>query len=137
MEPLGRERQLVFALHATRARSHHEEAVPQVEGLLYAVGDQNDRLARLLPELQDETLHLLPGEGIEGTQRLVHEDDLGIVGEASGQGDPLLHATGEFVDRLVTEALQAHRGQQVLDQLVGLGSLLPVHPGSEGNVLGH
>ena len=130
------ERQLVGLLDAARAWGHHEQLVAEEQGLFDAVGDQDDGLSRLLPELEDQALHLLPGQGVERAQRFVHQDDLGLVGQASGQRHPLLHATREFVDGFVAEAREADRVEQAIDQGLRLGPLPPVHPGPERHVLG-
>ena len=109
------ERQPVFAVDAPRPRRHHDQPLAEQQRLLDRMGDQDDRLAGLLPELQDEALHLLPRQRVECAERLVHQDHVGVVGQAARQRDALLHPARQLVDRLFLEVAQTHG----LEQMVG------------------
>ena len=37
------------------------------------------------------------GDGVQGCKRLVHQQDIRILGQRARQGDTLLHATGQLV----------------------------------------
>ena len=39
----------------------------------------------------------VPGDGVEGTERFVHQQQAGVLGEGPGQGGPLAHPPGELV----------------------------------------
>ena len=51
--------------------------------------------------LEDE-----PGLGVERGERLVHQEDLGLVDDQPGEGDALAHAAGELVGIAVLGALE-------------------------------
>src|SRR5262245_18886796 len=76
------------------------------------MGDENDGLPGFHPNLLDEEIHLVTGEGIERTERLIHKDDFRVVGEAAHDARPLLHASGEFPRHLLFKARQSDFSQQ-------------------------
>ena len=49
------------------------------------------------------------GHGVERAERLVHQQDVGVLGEGAGQRDPLAHAAGELVRALVGEVRRGGR----------------------------
>jgi len=53
--------------------------------------------------------------GVERAERLVHQHDLGVVGEHAGNRDALLHAAGQLMRIGVGETLQADQ----LDETIG------------------
>ena len=61
------------------------------------MGDEQDGLAALLPDTQQFQVHALAGQRVERSERLVHQDQPGIVDQRPGDGGALLHAAGEFV----------------------------------------
>jgi hypothetical protein len=56
-----------------RPAAHHGHPVTEQDGLLDVVGHEDDRDAVLLPDVQQELVHALPGDRIQGTERLVHQ----------------------------------------------------------------
>ena len=78
-----------------------------------AVGDEQDRLARLLPDAQQLEVHLLPRQRVEGAERLVHQHQLRVVDQRAGDRRALLHAARQLVGALVLGARQADQRQQV------------------------
>ena len=83
--------------HAAGSRGEEHDPVAQQQGLLQGVGDVDHRLAEGGPDAQQFLLHDRPGLRVEGGQRLVHEEHLGIVGQRAGDPHPLLHAARELV----------------------------------------
>src|ERR1700730_15672648 len=79
-------------LDAPGPRAHHDDAVGEEDGLVDLVGNEEHRLAGLVPDLEQLLLHELARLGIERGERLVHEQDLGVGGERAGQVTALLHA---------------------------------------------
>ena len=54
------------------------------------------------------------GHGVEGAERLVHEQHVGVLGEGPGQGDPLAHAAGELVRAACRpKSLEVHDCEQL------------------------
>jgi len=60
------------------------------------VGDDNEGLAELLAEVEEELVELLFVLRVEGAGGLVGKDDIGLVHEGAGHGDALLLATREL-----------------------------------------
>ena len=79
-------------MYAAGTRRHDHQALAEEERLLDGMSDQDDGLAGLLPELEHEALHLLPRQRVKRAERLVHQDYVWVIGEASRQRDALLHA---------------------------------------------
>jgi hypothetical protein len=63
--------------HARRPGGEDDDPAAEKHRLRDAMGDEQDRLAGLLPDAQQLEVHLLPGQCIEGTERLVHQHQLG------------------------------------------------------------
>jgi len=61
----------------------------------------------LLPHLGQQLLHQRAGLGVQRTERLVEEEDIGVVGQGSRDGDALLHAPRERLGIRALEAPQA------------------------------
>ncbi len=53
------------------------------------------------------------GHRVEGAERLVHQQHVGILGERAGERDALPHAAGELMRPLVGEFGQVHGLQQL------------------------
>ena len=58
------------------------------------------------PDLQEFVLQLFARQRIERAERLVHQQDIGIVGKHAGDRDPLLHSAGKLVRIAVGKALE-------------------------------
>ncbi|WP_275174847.1 hypothetical protein [Bradyrhizobium sp. CSS354] len=67
---------------------------PSTDGFVDAVGNEDDRLAGRLPDTQEFAQKRLACLCIERSEGLVHQQNLGIVGEVARDRDALLHATG-------------------------------------------
>ena len=52
------------------------------------------------------------GHRVEGAERLVHQQQVGVLGEGSRQRGPLAHAAGQLVRALAGEPVEVHRGEQ-------------------------
>ena len=79
-----------------RPAAHDQDAVGQLDRLVDVVGDEEDRLAFGFPDPDEVGPHLEPGDVVEGAERLVHVEDLGVRRQGSGDFDALPHAAGEF-----------------------------------------
>ena len=60
------------------------------------------------------------GHRVERAERLVHEEDVDVLGEGPGERDALAHAAGELVRALVAESAEVHE----VEQLLGRGAAL-------------
>ena len=59
--------------------------------------DENGRDLVSVTQGEELLLHLMAGHGIQGAERLVEEQELGICREGAGDGDALALATGELM----------------------------------------
>ncbi len=66
--------------------------VGEIRGLADVVGDEEDRLACLLPDLLQLFVQDVAGLRIERCEGFVHEQDLGVHGERSSDRYSLAHA---------------------------------------------
>ncbi len=113
-------------------------AVAHPGGLLHVVGDDDDRVVEL------DLLHQLldPGgrDRVERRARLVHQDHLGLDGDAAGDAQPLLLPARQPHRRLLETVLdlvpQRRPLERPFDDRVQFGPLLdPVETGAEGEVV--
>ena len=78
-------------------------------------------------------LQIVPGDGVEGGEGLVHQDDGGILHHRPGEGDPLALAAGQGVGPFVGLIRDADPGQQVVRaRRVGTDA---AQPGAKGHIL--
>ena len=81
-----------FALDGSRPVSHHRDAVGEVNRFLDAVGDKDDGLAELVPDVQQLVLQGPASQRIERAERLIHQHDRRIERQQSRNCDSLAHA---------------------------------------------
>src|SRR5829696_237030 len=93
----SRERDREVRENPAGACAHHDDPVRQEDGLVDLVRDEQDGLLRGVPDPEQLRLHQLPRLGIEGGERLIHQQDLRIDREGAREVGPLLHAAGELV----------------------------------------
>jgi hypothetical protein len=87
--------------HARRPGAEHDHAGAEEHRLRNAMGDEDDGLFGLFPDVQQLEVHLLAGKRIERPERFVHQDQLGIVDQRARNRGALLHAAGQLVGELV------------------------------------
>jgi hypothetical protein len=100
--------------HAGRA-GQHRHPVREVDRLVDVVGDEHDRHAEPLAHPQDEVLELEPGLRVHRGERLVHQQQIGLVGEGARDRDPLLHPAGQLPRVLSAHVGEPDRGQRLAD----------------------
>lgn len=79
------------------AGAHHRDHGAQFDGLVDVVGDEDDGLAQFVLDAQEFVLQSLADHGVDGGERLVHEQHGRIGGERPGHADALLLTAGELV----------------------------------------
>src|SRR5690606_1913348 len=101
------------------ALAQHGDAIPELQGLIEVVRDEDDRLAEGLLEPEELELESLAGDGIRGAERLVHEHDGRVCGERTGHPDALLLTPREFLRVATGEdaRIQLDGVQQLVDAL--------------------
>ena len=88
-------RGVVLLQHA--ALGEHRDPVPELGGLLDVVRDEHDRLLQLRLQVEELLLEALPGDGVDGAERLVHQQDGRIPAQGPGHADALALAARELV----------------------------------------
>ena len=96
-----------LGLDAAGPRAHDDDAAAEEDRLLDVVGDEQHGLLLALPDAEQQLLHQRAGLVVERAERLVEQQDLGIVGERARDRGALLHAAGELLGTVVLEAAQA------------------------------
>ena len=79
-----------------RPRRQQHDPVGQEHRLADRMGDEQDGLARLHPDALQLQIHLVARHGVERAERLVHQQDFGIVGERAGDRRALPHAARQL-----------------------------------------
>src|SRR5581483_25811 len=106
---------------AARAAGEHQHPVTEADGLPHVVGDEDDDDPGLLPHPLELVVEQVAGDGVEGPERLVHEEDGGVLGDGPGQGHPLAHAARQLVGPLRAVALEPHHAEQLAGPVLTLG----------------
>ena len=134
-----------------RAVGEHHDPVGEQQGLIHIVGHHHRGNTSLLADLHQLLLEIAAGEGIQGTKRLIQQQQLGPNRQGPGYGDPLLHAAGEFGRAFVSGLAKSHQLDVGLhnreaflpagidhDGINGQGDVLAnALPGQQGIVLKH
>jgi hypothetical protein len=102
------------------AAAHDADAVRQAEGLVEVVGHQQGGLSEALFQVQELAVELQTGQGVQGSERLVQEDEGGIGGEGAGEGHALALAPGELAGIAIGVGVRTEA-----DQLQHLARPLP------------
>ena len=116
----------------------HQEGGPvgDPRRLLHVVGDDHDR--ELLFELDHQVLDLAGRDRVERRAGLVHQDHVGLDGDAAGDAEPLLlaagHAEGVVVEAVLDLVPERRAAQRLLDRLVEV-VLLAEDARAEGDVV--
>src|SRR5579864_8411678 len=101
------------------------DVIAQLLGLLHAMGREEDRLARPAI-LEQQLLEQSLVDRIEPRERLVEDQDLGLVQHGADELHLLLHALGQLLDLLAAPVRQLDACQPVLDGRQRLAALQPV-----------
>ena len=89
------------------------------------MGHEDDGHAGARPDLQELALQLLARERVERAERLVHQQDVGIVGEHARDRDALLHAARQLARVAVGEALEPDQPHELVGDGVDLAARRP------------
>ena len=122
-------------LDAALGHDHHR--VRHGQGLLLIVGHEHKGNAGGLLDLLQLLLHILAQLQIQGGQRLVQQQHLGLAHQSPGDGYPLLLPAGKAGDAAVLKAGEGNQGEHIPHLLLDFrfGHLLL--PQGEGHVLKH
>jgi len=101
------------------------------------VGDENNGLLLFVPDAQQFFLEERLGLFVERGKRLVHQKDLGVVGEGTRDAHPLLHAARQFVWIAVREAVEPDLVQVFHRPLAPFDPTYAAHPQAVLDVADH
>ena len=124
-----------LGLDATRPGAEHDDPAGHEDGLVDVVGDEHHRLLRLFPDAQQQLLHQHARLVVERAERLVEQQDLGVVGQRAGDRHPLLHAARELLGKMILETAQPDLGDEAVADLVLLRKLHALLAQAETDVL--
>lgn len=82
-----------------------DDPMGEIESFVEIVGDEEDRFMQAGEQIAEHVLHFGASEGIEGAERLVHEEDGRVGGEGARKPDALALASGELVWRTRAEGV--------------------------------
>jgi len=122
--------------HARRPGQHHDP-VPEVDRLVDVVRHEHDGHPELLAHPQDQVLELEPGLRVHRGERLVHQQQVGPVGESPRDRHPLLHAAGQLPRVLPARVGQAHRAEHLGHPRGALPAVHPADPQRQVHVVRH
>src|SRR6266699_2290007 len=77
------------------------------------MGDKQDRLRPLAPDAHHLDGQFLAGERVERAERLVHQENVGIVHQRAADAGALLHAAGEFARIFALETGKPDEGEEI------------------------
>src|SRR5262249_45833723 len=89
--------------------------------------DHHHGLAGRQPQAQQLVLHGLAGLGVERAERLIQQQDRGIVGERARDRDALLHAARQLAGKSALETLKADGADEAPNYLFALRSRHAAH----------
>ena len=120
---------------------HDHDPVGHFQGLVLVVGDKDAGDMNLIVQLTEPATQSQANFGIQGAERLVEEQYLGLDGQGSGQGHALPLSAGELGGQTIFQALELDEMEQVCDPLADFlaGGALGARPDAqaEGDVLKH
>ena len=96
-------------------RRHHDDAGREIDRLGDRVRDEADRLVGARPELQQLLVEVVAHDLVERAERLVHQEQVGVEGERTGDRGALLHAAGELPGIFLLEAGEVDEVDRALD----------------------
>jgi hypothetical protein len=85
------------------------------------VGHEQDGQVAFRADAVELVVQHVPGHRVQRAERLVHQQHVGVLGQRTGQRDPLPHTAGKLVRSLGAEPAQVHRLEQFLGALTALG----------------
>ncbi len=116
---------------------HDGDAVADLQRLRQVVADKDDGLVKFALQIEQIVLELVADQRIQGGERLIHQQDVGVGGERAGEADALLHAAGQFLHGLVGPARQPDHGELLVDDAGALRSAHAAQFEPEADIVAH
>jgi len=106
------------------SRTHHEDAIGQLDGFLDIVRDKKDCFLLALPDAHKIGAHFQAGQKIERAERFVHINEVRVGRECACDLNPLTHSTGKLVRVRVFKTGQTYHLDVARDNALALALLL-------------
>ena len=90
----AREVDIYLAIDSAGRLGHNEDAIAHVDCFINVVRDEQHRSATILPQAQHFVLHPHAGEGVEGAERFIEQENFGMIDECARKRNTLGHPTG-------------------------------------------
>ena len=126
-------------LHEPRPLVEHGNPVPELHGLVEVVGHAHDGLLQLGLDVEQLVLQPLTGDGVHGSEGLVHEQHGRVRRERPGHSHALLLAAGELLGVAVPVGVrvQGDEFEQLVHAARDALSVPLQHLGDQGDVRPH
>ena len=98
--------------HPARARREQHDRVGQARRLPDVVSHEQNRERAIDPQPLELVVQQVSGHGVECTERLVHQQHVGVLRERTSEGNALAHAARELVRSAVGDPFEVNRAQQ-------------------------
>ncbi len=112
-----------FRPYTAWMRGQQQDAVTDHQRFLDGVGDEKQREADFIPQLEQLFLHLAAGQCIQRGERFVHQQDFRLHGQGSGNRHAGFHATGQGVRVGIGKRTEADLFQVITCTLQRFGAL--------------
>ena len=87
-----------FILYAARAEREKNHAIAKTNGFANVVRNENDGASGFAPDTLQFVVEQIAGLRVERSERLVHQQDIGLSGKRPRNGNTLAHSSGKLVN---------------------------------------
>src|ERR1019366_180943 len=105
-------------LYCGGSTGQDDDLVAQVHGFVPVMRDEYRGELEFRPQFEQEVLQLHAGQGVHRSERLVEDDQAGLLSQSTPNGGPLLHTArdlpGVMAGVLAEADLRQHRGRTAL-----------------------
>ncbi|MNF85481.1 hypothetical protein D3C84_678770 [compost metagenome] len=101
------------------------------------MGDEHHGGADARPDIQQQFLHVQAGQGVEGTERFVHQQQARTIDQHPGDFHPLLHAAGKLIRPSLGKAFKAHQREDFVGGFMPFDFADSAHFQPESDVVAH
>ena len=115
---------------------HDYDGIGHGQRFFLIMGHIDEGDAKLILHADQLVLHFLPEFQIQGAQWFVQKQDLRLVDDGPGDGDPLLLPAAQRIGHALLIALQIDQLQCIFDLVIDIGFALAADLQAEGDILG-
>src|SRR5882757_5564875 len=116
-------------------RRHQHDALGEPYRLPDVVGHEDHRQVGLGPDPAQLVVQHIAGDGVQRRERLVHQQQLAVLGERPGQCHALAHAAGQLVHPLAVRPAEPYQVEQPLGLRAALLARHAAQPQGQFDVL--